>query len=111
MFVPDKRVIIIRDDYDYRKRNNFTFAHEFAHWEIPSHRAILYKCSQFDLSLKARKQMEREANFFASELSFMGDKFTEYLFSSPVSMKSIMQLSDMFGMSIEATLIRAVELD
>lgn len=109
LFVPDKQVIIISDDY--KKRNNFTFAHEFGHWEIPSHRALLYKCTQFDLRPIARKQMEREANYFASELSFMGEIFTEYLFSSPVSMKSIMDLSDKFGMSIEATLIRAVELE
>ena len=63
LFVPDKRVIIISDDYN--KRNNFTFAHEFAHWEIPSHKALLYKCTQFDLRISARKQMEREANYFA----------------------------------------------
>ena len=46
-----------------------------------------------------------------SELSFMGEIFTEYLFSSPLSMVQIKNLSDQFGLSIEATLRRAVELE
>jgi Zn-dependent peptidase ImmA (M78 family) len=109
LFVPDKRVIVISDDYD--KRNNLTFAHEFGHWKIPSHKELLYKCTQFDLSPKARAQMEREANFFASEISFMGNLFLELLQSSALSMGNIKELSDTFGMSIEATLRRAVELE
>ena len=87
LFVPDKRVIVISVNYD--KRNNFTVAHEFGHWKIPSHQALLYKCTRFDLSPKARAQMEREANFFASELSFMGSLFLERLQSSPLSMGNI----------------------
>jgi hypothetical protein len=73
LFVPDKRVIVISDDYE--KRNNFTIAHEFGHWKIPSHRALLYKCTQFDLSPKARAQMEREANFLQAKSPSWGDFF------------------------------------
>jgi Zn-dependent peptidase ImmA (M78 family) len=109
IFIPEKRVVVISQDY--QKRNNFTLAHEFGHWKIPWHRDLLYKCTQFDLSPKARFQMEREANYFASEISFMGDLFLKQLLSSPLSMRNIKALSDIFGMSIEATLIRAVELE
>lgn len=109
LFVEDKRVIVV--DAGYEPRNNFVLAHEFGHWKVPWHQAVLYKCTQFDLSAKARKQMEREANYFASELSFMGDLFDRHLRDYNLTMENIKLLSDLFNMSREATLRRAVELE
>jgi Zn-dependent peptidase ImmA (M78 family) len=109
LFVPEKKVYVI-DDSSYVKRQNFIVAHEFGHWVIPHHRALLFECNQFDLSTSARVQIEREANFFASEFGFMGNVFFDYLHSSPWSVKHIRNLSDKFDFSVEATLRRAVEI-
>ena len=106
----DKSLVVVRDD-GYAPRTNFVFGHEFGHWIIPWHKQMLYKCTQFDLSAAARKQMEREANFFTSELLFMGEKFTESLFYKDLSLSNIKKLATVFGMSKEATLRRAVELE
>src|SRR5450830_1392185 len=61
LFVPDRHVIA-RDD-GYKQRTNFVLAHEFGHWKLPWHQALLYQCTQFDLSTKASAQLEKEANF------------------------------------------------
>jgi len=74
LLVKDKRVFVV-DDTAYEKRNNFVYAHELGHWKLPHHKELLFKCSQFDLSSKARKQLEREANHFASQIGFMGRVF------------------------------------
>ncbi len=105
----DRRVVII--DAKYEKRNNFASLHEHGHWSLSWHRQMLYKCTQFDLSAKAKNQLEREANFYASELGFMGELFLDHLRSSDLSINYIQSLSDIFNMSVEATFRRSVELD
>jgi Zn-dependent peptidase ImmA (M78 family) len=109
LFVPEKRVFVI-DEEGYSKRINFALGHEFGHWKLPSHRALLYKCTQFDLSPAARQQLEREANFFSSEFGFMRQLFMEALESSHLTLSHVKDLSNLFDMSIEATFRRAVEL-
>jgi Zn-dependent peptidase ImmA (M78 family) len=110
LLVKDKRVFVV-DDTAYEKRNNFVYAHELGHWKLPHHKELLFKCTQFDLSAQARKQLEREANHFAGELGFMGRVFFEYLQSSTLSLQTIKDLSDKFNMSIEATFRKAVEIE
>jgi Zn-dependent peptidase ImmA (M78 family) len=110
LFVPEQQVFVI-DEQGYSKRINFVLGHEFGHWKLPSHRALLYKCTQFGLSRAARQQMEKEANYFSSEFGFMRSLFFEALESSPLSLSHIKDLSDMFEMSIEATFRRSVELE
>lgn len=110
LLVRDKLIFVV-DDHGYEKKNNFVYGHELGHWKLPHHRALLFKCTQFDLKPQARKQLEREANHFAGELGFMGRLFFEYLQSSPLSIQAIKNLSDTFNMSIEATLRKAVEIE
>ncbi|HEM7854166.1 TPA: ImmA/IrrE family metallo-endopeptidase [Burkholderia multivorans] len=109
LFVQDN-LVITRDD-GYPQRNNFVLAHELGHFQLPWHKALLYKCTQFDLSAKANKQLEREANFFASEICFMGEHFTDQLQDSALSIRTLVRLADRFNMSKEATFRRAVELE
>jgi Zn-dependent peptidase ImmA (M78 family) len=106
----DKKIAVARDDGYYR-RTKFVYGHELGHWKIKWHKNMLYQCTQFDLSQNARKQMEREANFYTSELLFMGETFTETLFYSELSLERIKSLADTFQMSKESTLRRAVELE
>lgn len=110
LYVPDRKMVLIDKDF-YTKRNNFVFGHELGHWHMPWHRALLYKCTQFDLALSTQRQLEQQANFFSSEINFLGNIFFNYLQSSPLTIKHILQLSDTFEASIEATLRRAVETE
>lgn len=45
----DKKLVIV-NDCGYKKRNKFVYGHEYAHWHLPSHRDLLFFCTQFDLS-------------------------------------------------------------
>ncbi len=111
LLVQEKQVFVVENNEPYEKRINFVLGHEFAHWRIPSHKALLFQCTQFDLSYNARHQLEIEANYFASELGFMGNIFFQYLQSSALSFQHIKKLSDIFNMSIEATLRRSIEIE
>lgn len=106
----DRQVFVI-DENRYVKRIHFVLAHEYGHFKLPWHRQALWKCTQFDLSPSARRQLEAEANFFASELGFMRGLFFEMLESSELNIGNLLSLSDTFEMSVEATLRRAAELE
>lgn len=109
LFVDERKILVKEEGYE--KRKNFVYAHELGHWMLPWHKAILFQCTQFDLSAAARKQLEQEANFFAGEMAFYGKKFIELLLSSEVSLSNYIALSDLFNMSMESTLRRAIELE
>ncbi len=107
LLVEDKHLFI--KDEGYEKRVNFGFAHELAHWHLDWHQQLFYQCSEFDLSLKTRKQLEREANYFASRLAFMNGLFSRQVAANELSLSNIKGLSDTFQMSVESCLRTAVE--
>lgn len=99
----DRNLVLARND-GYERRTKWVLGHELGHWKLPWHIQILYKCTQFDLCHTARKQMEREANFYSGELLFLGDTFKEMLFYSQLSLDQIKSLANRFLMSKESTL-------
>jgi|GEM_PF-2689279 hypothetical protein len=107
LLVEDKHIFLKNESYS--KRLNFGFGHELAHWHLEWHRQLLYYCSEFDLSLKARKQLEREANYFASRLGFMNGLFNQHVADSDLSIRNIKYLSDTYDMSVESCLRCAVD--
>lgn len=108
--VQEKQIFVL-DQSNYQPRRRFTLGHEAGHWILPHHRALLYKCNQFDLSPSANNQLEKEANFFSSELNFFGDQFCARVLSQKLNINNIKKLADKFKMSVEACLRRAVEYD
>lgn len=108
--VQDKQVFVL-DQTNYEPRKRFIQGHEAGHWALPHHRALLFTCTQFDLAPTARKQLEQEANFFSSELNFLGEQFAERVNSSALNIRNIQRQAERYEMSVEASIRRAVEYD
>lgn len=104
LFVKDKIVLI--DKNLHPKKKPFGKAHELGHHSIPEHREILYACSEHDLNPQVQKEMEFEANLFASETIFptllMHSIYKDY----PVSMETILQLAKLSDGSFHSAAIR-----
>lgn len=105
---PNDREILI-DRSIHPAKEDFAKSHELGHFKIDWHRDILYVCSEYDLDYTTRRTMEREANYFASETLFQGDKFIEMAQQFPLNMKTVLCLKELCGASYEATARRYVE--
>lgn len=90
-------------------RARFTTMHEVGHYVLPNHQNDLYICDDQDLSFEARLEAEQEANAFAAELLFKGDKFTRQANECALSAESIKMLALRYDASFEATTRRFVE--
>lgn len=76
----DKPHIIIKSNMSpYRKR--FTYAHELAHLQIPSHTGMISCITEFSdsIDMNSYYEMEQEANSFAAELLMPSDWLTSLI--------------------------------
>ena len=90
-------------------RARFSVLHEVAHYVLPDHQHTLYVCDAAGMSFRTRLELEREANEFAAELLFHGDRFTLAANSHPIAAPTVKQLADRYMASFEATARRMVE--
>jgi hypothetical protein len=102
-----------RDRGDGRAR--FTVAHELAHFFIPEHRRALTAEAvsahpSFSGSLYSDGGVEAEADYFASRLLLPEKRFRKALAEHGDSLRSLVDVAQVFGASVEATVRRAVEL-
>lgn len=104
-----ERQILIDKGIHYAKKP-FAKLHELGHFRIKWHRDILYVCSELDLDFKTRIEMEKEANVFAAEAIFQGEKFAKMSAQFPLHMNTVIKLSSLCGGSIESTARRFVEI-
>jgi Zn-dependent peptidase ImmA (M78 family) len=106
---PDR--IIATDEELKDTQERFSIFHEIGHFVLPSHRASLYICNptDFDVSGKSTWKLEIEANEFASDLLFMGDRFIAEANSVSLSARIVKDLADKYQASFEATARRLVE--
>lgn len=108
--------IIIINESVIPTRQRFTLGHELGHFLIPRHGHQM-NCSLNDLylpsgqKLSAAQQIEAEANLFSEEILLPKSKFRATKeFRSEPSTNSILELSDMFGVSFKACANRYVKL-
>lgn len=94
-----------------RSRQRFTIGHELGHFLLPWHRHTTFNCTTEDVSGRANKDWETEANQFSAELLLPRSLVTQRLqgYGSP-EMTHIQKLSEDFETSIEATARRFIEL-
>ena len=91
-------------------RQAFVKLHECGHKVLPWQReALLYIDDDHTLSPEVNEQFEREANHFAAEVLFQGQRFDDDLRTLPLSMKSPLALAKRYGASGHATIRRFVE--
>lgn len=101
------------------KRTRFSIFHEIAHYVLPEHveetfqkKAFLEKTfvdTDKTLSWTTKVRFEREANQFAADLLFQGNRFAEESLSLPLSVKTVLDLAPRYGASYEAALRRYTE--
>ena len=88
----------------------FTKAHELGHQVIPWQKVnFAYVDDKMSLSSRAEDLFEIEANYFAAEVIFQGQRFTKRVRDYQPSFDAVSLLSDEHGASRHATLRRFVE--
>lgn len=105
--VSDKQIYVSKKIH--KKQQRFASFHEIGHYVLPWHKKFFYQCSEIDLSPRARRIFDEEANAFAAECIFQGGAFTEMALDSRFGMRSVMNLADDFEVSFEAAGRRYVE--
>lgn len=105
---PQKRLILIdRDKPELRHR--WMEAHEIGHSLAPWHGRYLFGDHDETLDESCHEELEREANFAASKLLFLGERFREEARDSEASFDLVLSLHKDFGNSIPSTLRHFVE--
>ena len=108
LWLPDSRQIVVDDSVPNRKRK-WVNAHEITHSIIPTHREFFLGDTAETLDPEYHEMLEAEANFGASELIFLGQKFTlDSLDCNPV-FESIRFLGKTYKNSLPTTLRRFIQ--
>ena len=107
--IPERLVLVHPTFCAQRERYTWASLHEVAHYVIPDHRELLYKCSFQDLSYFTQRRLELEANRFASDLIFQNNAFTRESADHELSIKVPLLLRDRYRASFESTIRRYVE--
>jgi hypothetical protein len=102
------RIITVDDTLD-DNWTRFSVLHEISHYVLPNHEHTLYVCDEAGLSSRARLVMEAEANKFAADLLFIGDRFVVKANALPISAGNIKQLAMKYQESFIATARRFVQ--
>lgn len=104
----EEKVIFVKPDLPSLQLQ-WLLLHEAGHAIIPWHEQALYLDQAYTLAQSVRDTMEREANAFAAELRFLGEVFDEIVQDYPFGVEAVRSLADIFGASLESTLIHYVE--
>ncbi len=91
------------------QRIRFSILHEIAHYILPTHQHALYLCDDTDLAGMTQLVLEKQANAFAADLLFMGDRFTLEANSHQICAPTVKTLAIKYEASFEATARRLVE--
>jgi IrrE N-terminal-like domain len=103
------REIHLDPEIDSEVRRRFKRSHEVSHDLFPWQRALGFADDDLTLSFATRLLFEREANQGAAELLFQRDRFRAAASDYAVGMAGIIDLAQMFGVSIHASFRRYVE--
>jgi len=104
-----ERVIYLDTTVNAAKQN-FVTLHEIGHKVLPWQRSImLHLDDDSTLSPDVKDLFEAEANRFASEVMFQGERFDRDIRDLPLELRTPLQLARVYGGSIHATLRRYVE--
>lgn len=102
--------IWIHKDITNTRRGFFSRFHELGHLCLPEHREVfLYKCNWEDLGYASKKRLEIEANEFAANCIFQGDRFVQNSLDYKFGFKAILELAETYNASIESTAYRYVK--
>jgi Zn-dependent peptidase ImmA (M78 family) len=101
--------VVATDESLIDVRSRYCVLHEIGHYVLPHHEHALYVCDDVGMSYATHLLFEKEANAFAAELLFLGDRFTVEANSQMPSALTVKTLATQYDASFEATARRLVE--
>lgn len=104
---PDKLIAI--DSSLSKEQLRFSVLHEIAHYTLPSHQYTFYLCNDKGMGFSTQLLFEKEANEFAANLLFMGDRFTLEANSQKICAATVKLLAEKYEASFVATARRLAE--
>jgi len=90
-------------------QRRFCTFHELGHFSLPWHRELFYQCSELDMSPETLATLEQDANWFAIECAFLGDRFEREVADYRIGISTIRKLTKIYKTSFEATARHYVE--
>lgn len=93
-------------------RKRFTIAHEFGHYILHRHQQDLFECGDSDIETgdNNERDIEAEADFFASTLLMPLDDFRRQVDGQPMSFDLLGHCADRYGVSLTAAALRWIEI-
>lgn len=108
LWQPDRKRILL-DRNEPKLKHRWNEAHEIGHSLLDWHEPYSHGDHKQTLSYSCHQQVEAEANYAAGRLLFLRERFTEELFSSPITFDAVKSLSKSFGNTITSGLWRTIE--
>ena len=98
------RILYSQDREPARQR--FTIAHEFGHFALHREMQESFECSKDDVSGQSERDIEKEADQFASALLMPLDDLRAQMRGQPFGFDLIKQCANRYGVSLTATPVR-----
>lgn len=108
LWVPQTKRILI-DENVPKPKHRWIEGHEVGHSLIPWHREFLFGDNEYTLDPVCHAIVEAEANYSASQLLFLQDRFASEARDGDLSFKSIKALAARYRNTLTTTLWRMVE--
>ena len=93
-------------------RKRFTIAHEFGHYILHRHQQDRFECGDDDIEIgdNDERDIEAEADLFASTLLMPLDDFRRQVDGQPISFDLLGHCADRYGVSLTAAALRWTEI-
>jgi Zn-dependent peptidase ImmA (M78 family) len=93
-------------------RKRFTIAHEFGHYILHRHQQDIFECGDDDIETgdNNERDIEAEADLFASTLLMPLDDFRRQVDGQPISFDLLGHCADRYGVSLTAAALRWTEI-
>jgi len=93
-------------------RKRFTIAHEFGHYILHRHQQDIFECGDGDIETgdNNERDIEAEADLFASTLLMPLDDFRRQVDGQPISFDLLGHCADRYGVSLTAAALRWTEI-
>ena len=107
-WLPNNRRILI-DQAVPEKKHRWIEAHEIGHSITPWHKEYLFGDDQYTLDPVCHAMVEAEANYAASQLLFLQERFVGEARDVEITFKAMQGLAKRYGNSLTSTLWRVIK--
>lgn len=108
LWVPDTKRILI-DETVPKPKHRWIEGHEVGHSVIPWHREFLFGDNEYTLDPLCHAAIEAEANYGASQLLFLQNRFAVEARDSALDFNAVVSLAKRFGNTLTTTFWRMIE--